>query len=77
MALSEMELDLRSMKRLFGEVVLGGTRPTKGLSCKEDLVFFQLKMVKEPSGLTRGLFVGINLIEDDDGRRAGCCKTAE
>ena len=43
------------MNKELGEFVSGGTLPTKGLSSRAVLVFFQLKMVKEPSGLTRGL----------------------
>ena len=62
---------LRSIKRLLGEDVSGGTRPTNGLLVRDDLVFFQEKMVNEPSGLTNGTFVGINLIGEEEGR-GGC-----
>ena len=72
-ALSDMLFALRSMKRLLGEDVSGGTQPTNGLLVRDDLVFFQEKMVNEPSGLTNynGTFVGIILIGEVEGR-GGC-----
>ena len=50
---------------------MSGTRPTNDLLVRDDLVFFQEKMVNEPSGLTNGTFVGITLIGEVEGRE-GC-----